>query len=67
MSAKCKKTRLKREMAKERVVDKSALEGEEGLVCMGDRCVCHRLVHKNNRAQCRCAYRKEGGKCDAMF
>lgn len=43
------------------------LEPEEGLMCMGDRCVCHRLVHKNSGAQCRCAYRKEGGKCDAMF
>ena len=43
------------------------LEPEEGLVCMGDRCFCHRLVHENNGAQNRCAYRKKGGKCDAMF
>ena len=43
------------------------LEPEEGLVCMGDRCFCHRLTHENSGAQNRCAYRKKGGKCDAMF
>lgn len=43
------------------------LEPEEGLVCMGDRCFCHRLTHENCWAQNRCAYRKKGGKCDAMF
>ena len=66
VGAKCKKTRLKREMAKERI-EEQGFEREEGLVCMGDRCVCHRLAHKNNGAQCRCAYKKEGAKCDAMF
>ena len=48
-------------------IDPEPLTPEEGLVCMGDRCVCHRLVHKNTGAQGRCAYRKEGGECDAMF
>ena len=47
--------------------DPEPLEPEEGLVCMGDRCFCHRLVHENSGAQNRCAYRKKGGKCDAMF
>ena len=40
---------------------------EEGLVCLGDGCFCHRLIHKNNGAENRCAYRKKGGKCDALF
>ena len=66
VGAKCKKTRLKREMAKERI-EEPGFKREEGLVCIGDRCVCHRMVRKNNGAQCRCAYKKEGQKCDAMF
>lgn len=47
--------------------DPEPLVPEEGLVCMGERCVCRRLVHKNNGVQCWCAYKKEGQKCDAMF
>ena len=47
--------------------DPEPLVPEEGLVCMGDGCFCHRLVHENSGAQSRCAYRKKGGKCDAMF
>lgn len=66
-----RRERKERQLAEMRKSPISALipplEPEEGLVCMGDGCFCHRLIHKNNGAENRCAYRKKGGKCDAMF
>jgi hypothetical protein len=66
VGAKCKKTRLKREMAKERI-EEQGFEREEGLVCMGESCFCHRLDMGYKGMKSRCDTKKEGGKCDAMF
>ena len=67
VSAKRKKTRLKKEMAKEKILEKSALEPEEGLVCMGDGCFCHSLDYGYHGMKTKCNMNKKGQKCDAMF
>ena len=70
VSAKRKKTRLKREMAKERI-EEQGFERKEGLVCMGDRCWIHNLLtheySNKNQPSGRCPRKKKGKKCDAMF
>lgn len=66
------KERKERQLAEMRKTPIDALttllEPEEGLVCMGDGCFCHRLTHVGNGAQNRCAYRKKGGevRCDVL-
>jgi hypothetical protein len=69
VGAECKKTRLKREMAKERIEEKIEVR-EENLKCMEGKCW---IFNMNNRSTKKnvigawCPRAKEGKKCDAMF
>jgi hypothetical protein len=66
-----RKERKERRLAEMRKMPINALipplEPEEGLVCMGDRCVCHRLDMGYKGMKSKCNTKKEGGECDAMF
>ena len=71
VSAKRKKTRLKEEMAKQRIEEKHGLEPEPGLVCMGERCWIYRMSKRRLAGKATlpgwCPRAKEGGECGAMF